>query len=110
MHYGALTWGSAAISQINQISKDVRKAIRVLNFKSYSESSFPLFQESSILPVEENNLLYNAIFIWKYSNNLLPNVIENIFVQNDTSQLLSTQVITIDYMYLFVELIKLKDQ
>ena len=54
------------------ISAKTRKAIRLISFESKDEPALPLFQKHSILPLEMDLELKQAIFMWKLDKELVP--------------------------------------
>ena len=54
------------------ISAKTRKAIRLISFEIKDEPALPLFQKHSILPLEKDLELKQAIFMWKLDKELVP--------------------------------------
>ena len=70
--YNLLNWGTAPSNNIDMISAKTRKAIRLISFESKDEPALPLFQKHSILPLEMDLELKQAIFMWKLDKELIP--------------------------------------
>ena len=70
--YNLLNWGTAPSNNIDMISAKTRKAIRLISFESKDEPALPLFQKHSILPLEKDLELKQAIFMWKLDKELVP--------------------------------------
>ena len=89
-NYNLLIWGTAPQANIEKISSKVRKAIRIISFKSHDDEPLPLFKQLSILPLEETLQLRQANFMWKFKNNLLPSSLSSNFRLNNRNQLTVT--------------------
>ena len=63
----------------------LKKAVRILAFKSNTEHSIPLFKNNNILPLDEEVKLKQGKFIWKLEYNLLPSNIIKLFIKNSST-------------------------
>ena len=70
--YNLLNWGMASPTNLETISKKIKKAIRIMAFKSSDDPTLPLFKEFNILPLESFIDLRYGKHIWKLMNNELP--------------------------------------
>ena len=70
--YNLLNWGTAPSTNTETISAKTRKAIRLISFVSKDEPALPLFKKHTILPLEKDFELKQAIFMWKLKNDLIP--------------------------------------
>ena len=75
--YGILAWGNTA--NIKQLFNMQKKAIRVVNNKSYRSHTDPLFLHSKILKIEDVYKLQVCMFVHDYQNNNLPHSFVNFF-------------------------------
>ena len=80
--YNLLNWGTAPSTYIDTISAKTRKAIRIISFENKDEPALPLFKKHSILPLEKDFELKQAIFMWKLENNLIPKSLARNFRTN----------------------------
>ena len=58
-----------------------KKAIRIINRSKYDDHTNPLFKASSILKLEDLIYFHNALFMYDYYNNNLPNVFNTFFTK-----------------------------
>ena len=70
--YNLLNWGMAAPTNLDTVNINMKKAIRIINFKKRDEHSLPLFKELEILPLDKAIKLRQGKFMWKLANNYLP--------------------------------------
>ena len=68
--YNLLNWGTN--TNLNSININMKKAIRIMCFKSRDEPSLPLFKSLGILPLDKAIKLRQGKFMWKLVNNYLP--------------------------------------
>ena len=59
-----------------------KKIIRIITFSTYLAHTQPLFHNLSILPLDKLILDRIGILMFKYSNGLLPVIINNLYVKN----------------------------
>jgi hypothetical protein len=72
MLYCIVIWGSAYTNALKPLINIQKRAIRVINFASYTTHSTPLFKKCNLLALTE---LYNreiSIYVYKCLNNSLP--------------------------------------
>ena len=86
IEYNLLNWGMCSKTTLNSININLKKAIRIISFKSKDEPSIPLFKELNILPLD-NFIHFNRAnkFMWKLVNGYLPSSISDNFKQHSTS-------------------------
>jgi hypothetical protein len=70
--YGLHIWSSAASSTLNPLEKIQKKAIRTINLTPYNSHTEPLFKSNKILPLKYLIEYFNILFMYDYTNNLLP--------------------------------------
>ena len=81
--YNILNWGMASVSNLDSISKKIKKAVRIMAFKNSDDPTIPLFKEFKILPLESFIDLRFGKFIWKLMNNELPDCLISHFRGNN---------------------------
>ena len=80
--YGILSWGSAGKSTLQKTVTLQKRAIRMINKKSYNSHTDPLFLSSSIIKMQD---LYNyqaTIFMFDYTRKKLPSSFDSVFPYN----------------------------
>ena len=82
LKYCNIVWGFSAKKNIKRIHRLQKRSIRLITNSPYLSSSIPLFLKLKILPVHEMISLESAIFMFKLSNNMLPDVFSNYFTFN----------------------------
>ena len=80
--YNLLNWGTASSTNFGTISAKTRKAIRLISFANKDEPALPLFKKHSILPLEKDFELKQAMFMWKLENDLIPRSLATNFRTN----------------------------
>ena len=70
--YGILSWGCTYETNLKPIFILLKKAVRIITFSAYDDSSSPLFKELSIIKLFDLVNLHIVIFMFKFRNNLLP--------------------------------------
>ena len=70
--YGILSWGCTYETNLKPIFILQKKAVRIITFSAYDDSSSSLFKELSIIKLFDLVNLHIAIFMFKFHNNLLP--------------------------------------
>ena len=63
MTYGSQIWGQFANKHVKRIQKLQNKAIRIINFANFKDSSAPLYQKSKILKLEDQISMENFYFV-----------------------------------------------
>ena len=61
-----------------------KKIVRIITYSPYLAHTDELFKELNILPIHKLMLQRVALQMFKYSINILPDVISELFVTNDT--------------------------
>ena len=75
-------WGSASNSNLLPIVKLQKKAVRIIVSAKYKAHSEPIFKQLNMLPFKKLYEYFVLLFMFKFANNLLPLIFENMFVQN----------------------------
>ena len=78
--YCVHVWGDSSITNQNKLTKYQKKLVRIITGSSYIANTLQLFNETRILKVHEVYKYFISIFMYKYHNNLLPNLFENMFI------------------------------
>ena len=81
--YGLIDWGGANRSTLELVRKSIRKAVRILSFQKKECHKDQLFENLKILNFDLYNEFTIGKFMWKLSNNLLPNCINKLFKSNE---------------------------
>ena len=91
MIYYIEAWGNASGCHFDQLYLIQKKVIRLISFTNYDIPNAVTFKDLEILPL--NKLVYNriGIMIYKYSNNLLPPAINDLYVFNNDVHKYSTR-------------------
>ena len=75
-------WGNTFSSVINPLVRAQKKVIRLIASVPRYEHTKPLFQQLDILPLPQLIEFRMIMFLYKYENNKVPCVINNIFTRN----------------------------
>ena len=78
--YGSQIWGQIQNKNINRIIKLQDKAIRIINFAHYRESTTRLYKKSNILKFNDNIKLLNFMYVHQSMNGYLPSALNNNFI------------------------------
>ena len=73
MKYPFHIWGQV------QIQRAQNKALRIISFKQFMESSEPLYNQLKINSLKNNIILNNCLFVFDNLTNNLPNVFDQFF-------------------------------
>ena len=73
-------WGTASQIHLHPLFYLRKRFVRIITFSHYLAHTQPLFQSSSILPVDKLILNQIGIVMYKYCNGLLPNVMNKLYV------------------------------
>jgi hypothetical protein len=80
--YGIQVWCSAPASVISPLEKVQKKALRIINNAPYNSHTEPLFKNCEILPLMYLIKYFKLLFMYDFSNNLLPVSFHNIWLTN----------------------------
>jgi Reverse transcriptase (RNA-dependent DNA polymerase) len=80
--YAIHIWSSAPNSVLNRLEKLQKKAIRIINGAPYNCHTEPLFKSCEILPLKYLVKFFKILFMYDYTNNLLPISFENTWNSN----------------------------
>ena len=91
LSYCNIVWGNSALYLRNRIGVLQKRAIRVICNSQPLAHTTPLFQQLSILKVDQMCSLQTAIFMYSYFKNILPDSFNNYFTSNCTIHSHSTR-------------------
>ena len=77
--YGSQIWGQFSNKHICRLQRIQNKAIRIINFAKYQDSSDPLYQKSKILKISDHVRLQNFLYVHDSLNGSLPKALKNSF-------------------------------
>ena len=83
--YGCQIWGQIKNIHFNRFETVQNRAIKIMNFASFRETSSPLYKESIILKLSDNIRLQNFLYVLDDINNNLPPSLNNTFQLASTS-------------------------
>ena len=82
MFYGILAWGNSASFLLNKILHIQKRAIRIVNHKHFLAHTNMLFFTNNVLKITDLFLYNVGVFMYKLSNNDLPDVFLPMFRRN----------------------------
>ena len=82
LNYCNITWGNCSKTKLDHIFLLQKKAVRICTNSPYLMHTNPLFYELKILKVYDINILHTALFMFRYTKELLPPIFSNLFVYN----------------------------
>jgi len=83
INYGIEVWGSVPSTNLLNILKLQKKALRLLSFSPFSSPSEPLFQKYKMLKVQEIFIYKIALFMYKLYKGECPSKFSSMFVANN---------------------------
>ena len=72
-------WGNTYQTTLKPIVSLQKRAIRIMTFSKPDEHSGPPFKQFEILKLKDLVYFYNALFMYKFHNNLLPKAYDHFF-------------------------------
>ena len=85
LNYCIEVWGGAATTRMDSLIKLQKKAVRIITSSGYRDHTAPLFLRLKILNLEKLYILKILTFMYKFHHNILPPVLENVFVRNNAN-------------------------
>ena len=82
LNYCNIVWGNCSITKINQLFLLQKKAIRICSQSNYLDHTNPIFKKQKSLKVEDIHTFQTAIFMYKYTTNILPISFQSFFTYN----------------------------
>jgi hypothetical protein len=80
--YGIHVWSAAPTYVLNPLEKLQKKAIRIVNSVPYNSHTEPLFKQCEIFPLSLLIKYFKLLFMYDFTNDLLPLSFKNIWVTN----------------------------
>lgn len=80
--YCAPIWGSAAVTNLNKIIKQQKKALRIVTNSKYNAHTLPLFKKLEILPITQQIEYSKLQFMFDYVHHRLPCSFDNLWIRN----------------------------
>jgi len=80
--YCNIAWGNCSKTNLDHILRLQKKAVRLCTKSAHLTHTDPLFHQLKVLKIYDINVLQTAIFVFRYTNNLLPQVFNNFFSFN----------------------------
>ena len=77
--YGSQIWGQFSNKYICRLQRIQNKAVRIINFAKFDDSSDPLYQKSKILKIMDHVKLQNFFYVHDSLMGGLPNALKNSF-------------------------------
>ena len=77
--YGILVWGNTYETSLKSLTTLQNKAIRIITFSKRNEHSNPLYAKLKLLKIKDLVHFHNALFMFHYYHNQLPNAYVNFF-------------------------------
>ena len=84
INYGIEVWGNTSKINLDTVFKLQKKVLRIISYASYCSSSAPLFFTMNILNVRKVYMLKICQFMHKLVNAQLPNIVNDMFVLNQS--------------------------
>ena len=94
--YCNIIWSDRNNTSLDIIHIKQKKIVRICTNSHYLAHSPPLFADLNTLTVQDINKLQTALFMYKYHNNLLPDIFTDYFVKANTIHGYNTRQ---SYMY-----------
>ena len=82
LSYCNIVWGKCSNTLINKLYVLQKRALRAITNSHPRTPSDPLFKKLKVLNIFDICKLQTALFMYKYLNNLLPEVFNNMFMLN----------------------------
>ena len=80
--YCTEVWGGANITDINSLFKVQKRIIRIIVSAKFKEHTGPIFSKLKLLRLSELYEYNIVLFMYKYINDMLPPIFNNIFILN----------------------------
>jgi Reverse transcriptase (RNA-dependent DNA polymerase) len=80
--YGIQIWGCTSSSNLKDLEKKQKDAIRIVTHSSYNAHTEPLFKKLKILPLYSLISYFKIQFMFQFKNNLLPEAFNETWITN----------------------------
>ena len=84
-------WGSASLVHINKLLKVQKRLCRVIASCEHRTPSMPLFKSLRILTIYDVHSFSVAVFMHRFSTNMLPNIFNSFFQLNSDNSFIITR-------------------
>ena len=78
--YGITAWGNTYPTTLKPVCTLQKKAMRIMTFSRFDEHSGPLFKSLNIIKLSDLVTFHIAIIMFKFHNQLLPPVFNDLFI------------------------------
>ena len=75
-------WGSANDSLLTSVFKLQKQAVRIIVSAGYRAHTEPIFSQLNVLPLSKVYQMNIILFMYKFSNDMLPNIFTDMFRWN----------------------------
>ena len=82
INYCNIAWGNCSITKINSLFLLQKRAIRTITNSNYLTHTEPLFDRLKTLKIQDIHSLQTGVFMYKFTNNQLPELFNNFFDLN----------------------------
>ena len=82
INYCNIVWGNCSVTKINSLLLLQKRALRIVTNSHYLEHTEPLFAHLTTLRIQDVHTLQTGIFMYKYTNDQLPELFHNYFDLN----------------------------
>ena len=80
----------AAPTNLDSVNRKIKKAVRIISYKTSDYHTDPLFKDLKILPLDKSIELKYAKFMWRLENGFLPESLANNFRNNERTNVTNT--------------------
>ena len=81
LNYSLLNWSSTSSANLECLRVKTKASIRIITFSKKNEHTAPLFKQLKILSLDKLIEFNQAIFMWKMSNNYIPQPLRDKFIK-----------------------------
>ena len=82
--YCNIAWANSNKTKTETVHLLQKRALRICTHSHYLSSSEPLFKKLKTLKIHDIHTLQSAIFMYKYSTNILPSSFHNLYTANSS--------------------------
>ena len=91
LNYCNIVWAHSSTSKLHSLFLIQKRAIRIASMSHRRDHTAPLFANLNTLTLTDINKLQTAIFMFKYTKNLLPHTFSNYFPSVSNTHLYNTR-------------------
>ena len=85
LDYANTAWGNCAQKHLGKIISTQNRIMRMINFKTKRDPTYPLYKSKNILPLKENIMYSKGKFIWKLTHDCQPRSVKDLFSSHGAS-------------------------